>query len=88
MRWAEASGPRGPLDRFRCRRELSERAVRADVVVLVPPAFDQHSGLLERVEDLAVEQLVSELADQRLDVAVGLGCRIHPMRIVSNELFG
>ena len=33
----------------------------SNCVVMVPLAFDEHFSLLERVEDLANEQLVSEL---------------------------
>jgi len=44
--------------------------VRSDVVVLPPPAFGKHLDLLERVEDLAVEKLVSQSGIERLDVAV------------------
>ena len=32
-----------------------------DRIVMVSPAFDEHLGLLQRVEDLSIEQLVSEL---------------------------
>jgi hypothetical protein len=38
--------------------------VWSDPVVVSSPPLEQHLGLLERVEDLAVEQLVSELADE------------------------
>ena len=36
--------------------------MRPDGVVVVAPLFDQHLGLLQRVEDLAVRQLVAEFA--------------------------
>ncbi len=39
-------------------------------VVLHPPPFNQHLGLQQRVEDLAIEQLITQLAVERLDVAV------------------
>jgi hypothetical protein len=35
--------------------------VRPDGVVLSSPAFDEHLGFPERVEDLALQQLVAEL---------------------------
>ena len=41
-----------------------------DRIVVAPPLLDQHFGLLQRVEDLAVEQLVPELAVEALVVAV------------------
>jgi hypothetical protein len=44
--------------------------VRAAGVVVSPPALDHDPGLLERVEHLAVEQLVAELAVEALAVAV------------------
>ncbi len=44
-----------------CGRDGAERRVRADRVVVPTPALDDDLGLLERGEDLAVEQLVPEL---------------------------
>ena len=44
--------------------------MRADGVVVPSPGFDQDLRLLQRVEDLAVEQLVAELGVEALDVAV------------------
>jgi len=43
--------------------------VWAQVVVLTPPVLDQDLGFPERVEELAVEHFVSQLAVERLDVA-------------------
>ena len=37
---------------------------------MAPPSLDQHLGFLERVEDLAVQQLVAQLAVEALVVAV------------------
>ena len=37
---------------------------------MLPPAFDEHLGLLQRVKDFRVQQLVSGLAVERLVVAV------------------
>ena len=31
---------------------VAERAVRSDLVVMLPPPFDKHFSLLQRVEDL------------------------------------
>lgn len=42
----------------------------AEVAVLPSPRFDDDSRLLQRVEDLAVQQLVAELAIERLGVTV------------------
>ena len=41
-----------------------------DLVVLPSPSLDQDLGLLERVEDLSVQELVAKLPVERLDVAV------------------
>ena len=42
----------------------------SEAVVALPPPFDQNLRLLQRVEDLSVQQLVSELAVEALDIAV------------------
>ena len=44
--------------------------MRSNGVVLSLPVLDQDLGLLEGVEDLAVEQLVSKFAVEALAVAV------------------
>jgi len=44
--------------------------VRPDRVVLPPPSLDQHLRLLEREEDLPVEQLIPQLAVEALHIAV------------------
>jgi hypothetical protein len=44
--------------------------MRADCGVVLAPAFDQDLGLPERVEDLAVEQLVPELGVEAFDIAI------------------
>jgi hypothetical protein len=41
-----------------------------DGVVVLAPAFGQHSQFFDRVEDLAVEELISELGVEALAVAV------------------
>ena len=65
--------------------------MRSDVVVLPPPPLSQHLDLFERVEDLAIEKLVSQSGIERLDVAVLPGTarlneersrpRVHPGEI-------
>ena len=42
----------------------------ADVIVLSEPQVDDDLGLLEGLEDLAVEQLVGEAGIEALSVAV------------------
>ena len=41
---------------------MPERTVRPELVVVPPPAFNEHFGLLQRVEDLSIQQLIPELA--------------------------
>lgn len=65
-----ASGRDRSVERNRRRRPVPQGAVRSHSVVVIPPAFDQDLRLLERVEDLRVQQLVPQLAVERLDVAV------------------
>ena len=45
---------------FRGRRSVAKAAVRADCVVMPPPGLDQHFSFSEAVEDLTVEQLVTQ----------------------------
>ena len=41
------------------------------------------------VEDHHVVQAFTpNRPDDALDIRIGLGCRMHPMRIVSNDIFG
>ena len=56
-----------PYRDFRGGWSVAKRRVRADRVVVVPPAFDDDLGFLERVEDLAVEQLVAQLGVEALE---------------------
>ena len=42
----------------------------SDAVVVVTPVGDEHLGFEQRGEAFAVQELVSELAVKRLDVAV------------------
>jgi len=55
---------------FGRRRTVAQGAVRSDCVEVVPPAFDQDLGFSQRVEDLAVEQLISEAGIEALTIAV------------------
>ena len=52
----------GRQDRFGGWRLVARRAVRADGVVVLSPAFDQDLCLLQAVEDLSAQKLVPELA--------------------------
>ena len=44
--------------------------MRPDLVVLLPPELDQDLRLLQRVEDLSVQQLIAQLPVEALDVPV------------------
>src|SRR6478672_6318529 len=44
--------------------------MRADGVIMPPPGLDQHFGLGEAVEDLAVEQFVAKRSVEALVVAI------------------
>ena len=59
-------GPNGLWSRW----PVAERAVRSHGVVMPPPLFDQYLGLPERVEYLAIQQLISELTVEALVVSV------------------
>ncbi len=56
--------------RLWCRRSIAQRRVWPDGVVMDAPAFGQHPQLFHRVEDLAVEELISKLRVEALAVAV------------------
>ena len=49
---------------------IAQGTVRANLVVGAPPAFDEHFGFPTRLEDLAIEQFVSQLAVETLDIAI------------------
>ena len=60
----------GRQPRLGCRCSVAQRRVRSDGVVVDAPAFGQHPQLFYRVEDLAVEELISEFRVKALSVAV------------------
>ena len=66
--------PCGPLvhrdDACRCRRALTQSAVRSDRVVVDPPLFDSDLGFPKTVEDLAVQQLVPEPCVEAFAVSI------------------
>ncbi len=70
---AERRSPDGSskrFDRLWGRWTIPQRAVWSESVVLSAPAFDQDLRLPKRVENLEVQELVSELSVERLHVAV------------------
>ena len=44
--------------------------MRTHAVVVDPEALQHHPGLLERVEDLALQELVAELGDKGFRISV------------------
>src|ERR671912_682415 len=63
-----------------CGRPVGQRGVWAKGVVVATPALDDDLGLLERIEDLAVEQLVAELTSvtpiERIASATDCPCAV------------
>ena len=63
-----------------CGRDGAERGVRPKGVVVPAPALDHDLRLLERIEDLAVEQLVPEFTSvtpiERIASATGRPCAV------------
>src|SRR5215207_8692873 len=63
-----------------CGRPVGQRGVWAKGVIVATPALDDDLGLLERVEHLAVEQLVPELTcvtpTERIASATGRPCAV------------
>ena len=57
-------------DGFWCRRAVAQCTVGSFGIVVFPPAFDDDLCLAQRVEDFAVEQLISEAGIEALTIAV------------------
>ena len=57
-------------DGLRRRWSVSQRRMRPHRVVVHPPLFDHHLRLLQRVEDLSIQALVSQLAVEAFAVPV------------------
>src|SRR3954470_21952425 len=68
--WRSRPGREGGPNHLRSRRLVAQRPMRADGVVMASPAFDHNSGLLEGVEDLAIQQLVPQPRIERLHIPV------------------
>ena len=61
---------RSGRDGLGCRRPVAEAAVQTELAVFQPRALDERLRLEQRVEALAVEALVAQLAVERRDVAI------------------
>ena len=75
LEWYQGAGQSGHLlngryNRLRSRRPVAKRAVRPDRVVLPAPHLDQYLYLLQRVKDLQVKKLVSELPVEAFGVTI------------------
>lgn len=44
--------------------------MRTNLIVLLPPLFDNDLGLLQSVEDFTIEQLIPEFTIEALDKAI------------------
>lgn len=51
-------------------RDIADRGVRPEMIVIDPPAFDLLPSVLERQEPVGIEALVPEAAVERLDERV------------------
>src|ERR1039458_1279770 len=57
-------------DGLRCRRLVAQRRVRSLCVVFHAPPLRQNLCLLQRVKDLAVQELIAQLSVEALAVPV------------------
>lgn len=64
------SGRGATQDRFRRRLLAARQAAWSRRVEVLASAFDEDSRFPKRVEELAVEQLISELAARALNIAI------------------
>src|ERR1035437_8556484 len=71
-------------DCLRCRWPVAQRRMRPHRVVLHSPLFDHHLRLLQGVEDLSVQALISQLAVEALTVPVLPGTARFVVLQVSN----
>ena len=55
---------------LRCRGSITKRGMRANPIVMTPPALDDDLRLTQRVEDLTVEEFVTQARIEALNVAV------------------
>src|SRR5205814_8991985 len=64
--------PRGErwYENFRSRRPIAQGLVWADGIVVTPPALDHDLSLLQRIEDLPVQEFVAQARVEALDVTV------------------
>ena len=70
MRMRSYPGRHGRDEDFWGWRLVTERPVGSQGVVVPPPALDHDLCLLERIEDLTIEQLIPEPGIEALDEAV------------------
>src|SRR5579863_6972335 len=59
-----------PQDGLRRRWPIAQRGMRPNRVVVHSPLLDHHLGLLQRIEDLALQAFILQLAVEALTVSV------------------
>jgi len=95
----ETQHPAEPLDAFYRASGRFREAIGLDQPILeslvIPLPVIMSGVLASRLpkrafpeEDHPTEALILDRPDEPLGVGIGLGCRMHPMRIVSNDVFG
>lgn len=72
-------GERGHED-LRRRRPVAQRCVGSDGIVMASPALDDNLRLTQRVEDLAIEQLVTQAGSRLFCCSARLAHIIHAAR--------
>ena len=69
-------------------QRAAKALMRALYMVVGNVLADEFSQVRLTQRDDAVEALLFDRANEAFDEGVGLGRRMHPMRIVSNDVFG
>ena len=67
---------------------LAESKVRPGSVVVAEIASEGSSQMTFVENNHMVEAFTPDGTDDALDIRIGLGRRMHPMQIVSNDIFG
>src|SRR3954462_3197120 len=68
--WRSRPGREGGHEHFRSRGPVAQRGMGAAGIVMPSPALDHDLGLLQSVEDLAVQEFISQPRVNRLHIPV------------------
>src|SRR5215204_2270812 len=68
--WRSRPGREGRYEYLWSRGSVAQRGMWPDRIVMPSPAFDDDLSLLQGVEDLSIQQLVSEPGVERLHIPV------------------